>query len=148
MTSVIVLNADYQTHQIVSLNKAMSMLVREVAVVEEAEEGRTIGPFPRPRVLRLVRYVYIKWKHSADKKAKYSRNGVLRRDKYTCAFCEKFGNTVDHILPSSRGGRTDWMNCITSCLTCNNKKRDMTPHEAKMPLMFSPFVPTYSQLNK
>ncbi|HWV25882.1 MAG TPA: HNH endonuclease, partial [Aeromicrobium sp.] len=60
--SVLVLNASYEPLQRVSLRHAIKMLVREVAVVEE-EAGGTFGPFPVPKVLRLVRYVVTRWLH-------------------------------------------------------------------------------------
>ena len=55
MSGVIVLNASYEQLHVVSIPHAIRMLVREVAVVEEAHDGASIGPFPLPRVLRLVR---------------------------------------------------------------------------------------------
>src|SRR6476659_4001347 len=54
---VIVLNTDNTTRHTVSVQHAIRMLVREVAIVEEAQEGRKIGPYPWPIVLRLIRYV-------------------------------------------------------------------------------------------
>jgi hypothetical protein len=59
---VLVLNASYEPLQRVSLRHAIKMLVREVAVIEEEAEG-TFGPFPKPKVLRLVRYVVTRWRH-------------------------------------------------------------------------------------
>ncbi|RYJ07115.1 MAG: HNH endonuclease, partial [Actinomycetales bacterium] len=60
--SVLVLNASYEPLQRVSLRHAIKMLVREVAVVEESDD-ESFGPFPRPRVLRLVKYVVARWIH-------------------------------------------------------------------------------------
>jgi hypothetical protein len=57
VTGVIVLNTDDTALHTVSVNHAIKMLVREVAVVEEALAGQRIGPYPWPVVLRLVRYV-------------------------------------------------------------------------------------------
>src|SRR4051794_41962645 len=64
MSGVIVLNASYEQLHVVSIPHAIRMLVREVAVVEEAHDGASIGPFPLPRVLRLVRYVVMKWREA------------------------------------------------------------------------------------
>jgi hypothetical protein len=83
--SVIVLNASYEPLHTVSIQHAIRMLVREVAVVEEAHGERTIGPFPVPRVLRLVRYVVTHWRYAAGR-MKYSKHGVLRRDRFRCAY--------------------------------------------------------------
>ena len=57
MSGVIVLNTDNTALHTVSVQHAIRMLVREVAIVEEARVGHTIGPYPWPVVLRLIRYV-------------------------------------------------------------------------------------------
>ena len=63
MTVVLVLNADLGPLHRVSLRHAIRMLLREVAVVHEAEPDRLIGVYPVPRVLRLVSYVVTRWRH-------------------------------------------------------------------------------------
>jgi 5-methylcytosine-specific restriction endonuclease McrA len=122
------------------------MLVREVAVVEEAHGERTIGPFPVPRVLRLVRYVVTHWRYAAGR-MKYSKHGVLRRDKFRCAYCGlDNADTMDHVQPRSRGGRTEWLNAVAAHASCNERKGNRTPSEANMPLLWQPWVPTRAEL--
>lgn len=135
---VIVLNADYLPHQTVSVPHAIRMLHRRVAVVEEGDGDKVIGPYPWPKVVRLVRYVYARWIMPVDR---FTRLGMLRRDKYICRYCRGYGDTLDHVIPESRRGRTDWLNCVTACEDCNFKKADRTPKEAKMPLLWEPYVP-------
>ena len=62
MSSVLILNAGYEPLHRVSIQHAIRMLVREVAVVEESLDDKTIGHFPFPLVLRLVRYVKLNWR--------------------------------------------------------------------------------------
>jgi 5-methylcytosine-specific restriction endonuclease McrA len=144
--SVIVLNASYEPLHTVSIPHAIRMLVREVAVVEEAHGERTIGPFPLPRVLRLVRYVVTHWRYAAGR-MKYSKHGVLRRDKFRCAYCgQPNANTMDHVIPRSRGGGTDWMNAVAAHASCNERKGNRTPEEAGMPLLWQPWIPTRADL--
>jgi 5-methylcytosine-specific restriction endonuclease McrA len=50
--------------------------------------------------------------------------------------------TIDHIVPASRGGPLSWMNTVAACRDCNSRKADRTPDEARMPLLFAPFVPS------
>ena len=33
------------------------------------------------------------------------------------------------------------MNWVTACLSCNQRKADRMPEEAKMPLLYVPYVP-------
>jgi 5-methylcytosine-specific restriction endonuclease McrA len=144
--SVIVLNASYEPLHTVSIQHAIRMLVREVAVVEEAHGERTIGPFPVPRVLRLVRYVVTHWRYAAGR-MKYSKHGVLRRDKFRCAYCGLANaDTMDHVQPRSRGGRTEWLNAVAAHASCNERKGNRTPVEAGMPLLWQPWVPTRAEL--
>lgn len=73
------------------------------------------------------------------------REVLYARDRYICAYCgEKCKEsllTIDHIQPQSRGGKNYWMNTVTSCKDCNHTKADRTPEEAKMPLLYVPYVP-------
>lgn len=135
---VLVLNASYEPLQRVSLRHAIRMLVREVAVIEEVDDG-TFGPFPRPKVLRLVRYVVTRWMHRRSHLC--TKSAIKARDK-NCAYCGGSAETVDHVVPRSRGGLLTWENAVAACLRCNHKKGNRTPSEAGMPLLFTPARPT------
>ena len=141
--NVALLNASYEPLGTVTFQHAVRMLFRQVAMVEEAHEGRMIGPHPWPKVIRLVRYVAAKWMY---RPAGYTRRGVLVRDRHTCAYCGGRAATVDPVLPQSRGGGWTWLNTVAACERCNHRKGDRLPREAGMPLRFEPFVPTRAQL--
>jgi 5-methylcytosine-specific restriction endonuclease McrA len=68
------------------------------------------------------------------------------RDRYVCAYCgHKFAAddlTREHIVPTSRGGGDTWMNCITACRACNGHKGNRLPEEARLSLMYLPYVPS------
>lgn len=55
---------------------------------------------------------------------RYIRLKVLERDKYTCYWCNSPGFTIDHIIPWSKGGRTNLANCICACEKCNGARGD------------------------
>ena len=48
---------------------------------------------------------------------------VFRRDSYTCQYCGRrapeFPLHVDHIIPWSKGGKTEIKNLLTACRECN-----------------------------
>ena len=75
-----------------------------------------------------------------------SKDKLLRRDRMTCAYCGQHFSERDlqceHILPESRGGAWSWMNLVTACAWCNGRKADRTPEEARMPLLYLPYVPS------
>ena len=141
--SVMIFNAGgQQALGVVSYQHAIGMLVRRVATVHEAVPGQTFGPYPAPRSLELVRWVYTRWLYEATGARTFSRLAVLRRDRYRCAYCGRTGTTIDHIVPKSRGGRTSWTNCVAACASCNGKKANATPEEAGMRLTIVPRVPS------
>ncbi len=71
---------------------------------------------------------------------------LFARDRCVCAYCgDKFSAddlTREHIVPTSRGGVDSWMNCITACRPCNGHKGNRLPHEARLSLMYLPYVPS------
>jgi hypothetical protein len=74
---------------------------------------------------------------------------LFRRDRHTCGYCghehRYFRLTRDHITPISRGGRDTWMNVVTACRQCNGHKRNRTPEEAGMQLLYAPYVPNKAE---
>lgn len=144
MSDVLVINADLGPLHRVSLKHAIKMLVRQVAELHEFEGDMLIGIFPVPKVVRLIRYVYTKWRHTAG--PGWSRTGVLKRDHKVCGYCRGTATTVDHILPRSRGGRNVWKNTVAACDRCNQRKADRTPAEAGMALLVTPSTPTWGYL--
>ncbi|HKN53189.1 MAG TPA: HNH endonuclease [Amycolatopsis sp.] len=147
---VLVLNASYEPLQTVSVPHAIRMLVRNVAEIHESENGATFGVFPRPRIVRLLRYVVMKWRYTGA--PRWSRRGVLQRDGHKCAYCGRHATTVDHVTPISRGGaRTCWLNTVAACggsaRSCNARKGDKLPEEAGMKLRFTPRVPSWNDLS-
>lgn len=54
------------------------------------------------------------------------RKMILNRDKGICAYCGNYGDTIDHILPKSKGGLSVFSNCICSCIDCNKTKGNLS----------------------
>ena len=71
---------------------------------------------------------------------------LFTRDRGLCAYCGQhfaFDDlTREHIVPVSRGGQDSWMNCITACRGCNGRKGSRLPEEARMGLLYLPYVPS------
>ena len=55
-----------------------------------------------------------------------SRRGVFARDGWRCAYCRGPAETIDHVVPRSRGGRHAWENVVAACARCNHTKGDRT----------------------
>ena len=54
--------------------------------------------------------------------------------------------TLDHVIPRAQGGESRWENCVLACLTCNKRKADHTPEQARMRLRKQPAKPTWKPL--
>ena len=98
-----------------------------------------------PRVLRLYRYEKV-----PRQTLRFNRRNLFARDNYQCQFCQKHFPpaqlSLDHVLPRSRGGKTNWENVVCSCLKCNGRKGDRTPDEAGMRLAKRPVQPNQNPL--
>ncbi len=147
--AVLVLNASYEPLNVVSIKRAVVLLLKEKAEVVEAAERYLHAErlsLPYPLVIRLVQYVKIP-RHFA---LPLTRRMVLARDQYTCQYCgARPGSselTLDHVIPRSRGGRKTWENVVAACRRCNQRKDDRTPAEANMRLLRPPFRPRYVAL--
>ena len=42
----------------------------------------------------------------------------------SCIYCGKKSESIDHVLPRSRGGLSVTENCVPACLSCNGQKSD------------------------
>ena len=145
---VLVLNAGYEPLSLVSVRRAVVLLLHEKAELLEATQQMLSSAnrsFPVPLVIRLVHYVKL-----PHRRVPATRTTVMLRDAYICQYCgETPGRnhlTVDHVVPRSRGGVHDWHNLVTACKRCNQKKGSHTPDEAMMHLIRKPVEPSYIAL--
>lgn len=98
--------------------------------------GRLVEIYITPAVLLNIRSeVYAKLNKQAHSKTQRAtmtndlREAIKKRDNYTCCIC---GNSVykepnlllevDHIIPISKGGKTEASNLQTLCWRCNRAK--------------------------
>ena len=76
---------------------------------------------------------------------RFSRQNIYLRDGYRCQYCHWVGHasnlTLDHLLPSAKGGKTTWENIVTACKTCNMKKGSKTIEELGRRLQRPPSRP-------
>ncbi len=143
---MLVLNATYEPINVCTVRRATVLLLKEKAEVIEIgphELHWARGSLPRPVVIRLVTYVRIP---RDTHKRKITRRAVFARDGWTCQYCGSRSNlTVDHVIPRSKGGASNWENIVASCAPCNRRKGDQLPakanmHPRRMPSAPSPHV--------
>ena len=144
----ILLNTDYTYLANISWKRAVCLVVKgKVEVIKYAEKviKNFDGSFIMkvPIVIKLVKIIRILYKT----KVPFSKKNVIIRDEFTCGYCGKKGGnlTIDHIVPRSRMGKTNFENCVASCKECNHKKGNLTPSEANMYLKHKPTQPTIQE---
>ena len=137
---VLVLNATYEPINVTAARRAIVLVLKGVATTEE-ENGAFLHSARMairvPSVIRLTEFRRIPYQTRA-----LSRKNILMRDRYTCQFCGRIlpahELTIDHVIPRSRGGQTDWDNVVACCQRCNTAKGDRFPEEAGLRLLRPP----------
>lgn len=140
---VLVLNASYEPINVCTVRRAAVLILKNRAeVLEKGDwalhaESLTLD---RPVVIRLLTYVRIP--RDAHRR-KITRRAVFARDRWTCQYCgqERGHLTVDHVIPRSKGGASNWENIVTSCAPCNRRKGDRLPKQANMVPARAPRAP-------
>lgn len=146
---VLVLNRNWQAIHVCSVNRAIALLVQDLAYVvtenyetynfdswrsfsQAAEEAEAMGRSVRyihspsfrlrvPDVILLTRYTRV-----PPRTVKFNRRNIYLRDNYQCQYCGckpcREELTIDHVNPRSRGGRSTWENVVLACQDCNSRK--------------------------
>lgn len=95
-----------------------------------------------PEVIRLTRYDRLPRREVA-----FTRHNIYEHYRYRCCYCGGRFSTrelnLDHVVPKSRGGPTNWENIVTACLPCNGRKANRLPKEAGMRLLAGPTRPKW-----
>lgn len=174
--SVLVLNRQYMAIHVVDVKRAFGLLMRQLAEVIHIEDGvyanydfdswreisalraefEEVDPhsdwvrsvnfqIQAPRVLRLLHFDRV-----PRQRVRLNRRNLFARDGNLCQYCGNSFPTselsIDHVVPSCRGGQTTWENVVCACVRCNVRKGGRTPSEAHMKLIKKPVRPHRSPL--
>ena len=145
MDQTLLLNATYEPLKVVNWQKAITLLCQgkvEVISVYDREIRAVSFSIKLPSVIRLLRYIKIKRRFDY---VPFSRANIYARDNHTCQYCgdslPTSELTFDHVVPVAHGGRKDWENIVTCCISCNRRKGGRTPDQAGMRLIRHPKRP-------
>lgn len=137
---VLVLNSTYEPINVCTTRRAIVLILKGLARTEERHEKlyhSARNSLHVPSVIRLTDY-----KHIPFERKSLSRKNILLRDHYTCQYCSKVFNpadlTLDHVIPRSKGGSSNWDNLVACCKRCNNRKGNKLPDEVGMKLLKRP----------
>lgn len=164
-TDVLVLNRNYFAIQVCDWKKAFSLLFQGAAetvdenlqtynfkdwadlseMMKESPNGFINTPTLKlavPEIIKLTTYSKL-----PRAQVKFTRSAIYNHYKNRCCYCGNIFKSselnLDHVMPSSRGGKTNWSNIVTSCIPCNTKKSNRTPDEAGMTLLVRPTEPKW-----
>src|ERR1700686_1046450 len=143
MHVALVLTPWMHPHRVTEWHESISLaLSRKADVLEEYDEVVRSPSITVqiPAVLRLKKNLA---RPKTDEK--FSRSNVYTRDQWTCQYCGEKKTprqlTYDHVLPFSKGGKTDWHIIVSACGRCNRRKANKTPEKAGMRLLKHPVKP-------
>lgn len=140
MERVLLLNATFEPLCSVNVRRAVVLMLKGKAEVLERDGGALHSErltIAIPSVIRMLYFVKVPYYGRAN----LSRKAVFARDSWTCQYCGSKAETVDHVVPRSRGGEHEWGNVVAACKRCNCKKRDKLPHQASLSLRRNPGIP-------
>ena len=142
MRRVLLLNVTYEPLTTVGLRRAVCLVLGDKAEIVHNDAGGQLLHSARvevvtPSVIRLRRYIRIPQRNRVP----LTRAALMRRDNYKCAYCGRHGETIDHVLPRSRGGQHTWENTVAACQLCNHRKADRLLSEIGWTLPVAPAVP-------
>ena len=139
---VLLLNTTFEPLTALPLRRAVVLVVCGKAEVVHGDPGGLMvhsatSAVLVPSVIRLSNYVRVPYRARVP----LTRAGLMHRDRYRCAYCGARAETVDHVVPRSRGGQHTWQNCVASCAKCNHRKADRLLSELGWRLRVVPTAP-------
>ena len=119
----LILNSTFQPLSIASAKRSVALLLsKKINVLKESKlqirsENEIITV---PKVALLTYYV----KAPYARRVALNRSNIFIRDFNTCQYCGSSAESIDHIIPKSKGGENVWSNVVACCKRCNLIKAD------------------------
>jgi 5-methylcytosine-specific restriction endonuclease McrA len=164
---VLILNSNMYAIQVASWERALTLLYLDRARVvdeeyrtydfrdwidlsqamQESPSGFVHTPYFKMAIPEVIALKF--FDRVPQQAVPFTRRNIYHHYGYRCCYCAKKLPTtdlnLDHVIPRSRGGATDWTNIVTSCIPCNLRKGDKLPHEAGMDLVIPLSLPKRRQ---
>ncbi len=142
--TVLLLNASFEPLRVITVRRALGLVIAakaDLIVPLEDQVIRSTGgaTFEVPAVVRLRRMVRVPFQATAP----LSRRAIQTRDAHRCQVtgCSRKGQTIDHVVPRSRGGTHEWTNVVMMCVRHNSQKGDRSLDELGWSLKCEPEAP-------
>ena len=134
------LNASFEPLCVVSVRRAVVLVLKEKAVIVSRDDGR--APFRADALPGADR-------HPADPlragpvpvRVPLSRRAVFARDGHRCQYCGRPAENIDHVVPRSRGGEHAWENVVAALPAVQRRKENRMLAETDLRLHRRPVAP-------
>lgn len=140
MARALVLNSTYEPLAVVGSRRAVVLVLngRAAVVAVNGEvwhsERHSLSV---PTVVRLHRFVRVPFERDIP----VTRRAIFGRDEHRCQYCGNAAESLDHVVPRSRGGEHSWDNVVACCRRCNLRKGDRLPGDVGLSLIRRPQRP-------
>ncbi len=139
---VLLLNASFEPLTALPLRRAIVLVVCGKAdVLHDDGAGLVLhsatASVLAPSVIKLCTFVRVPYRAWVP----MTRAALMHRDRYHCGYCGARAETIDHVVPRSRGGEHCWENCVACCSLCNHRKADRLLSELGWKLRVAPRAP-------
>jgi 5-methylcytosine-specific restriction endonuclease McrA len=143
----LVLSSSYEPVAIFDWKRAFNKILNKRAEIIADYTDRHLNSFEQafkaPSIIRLLYFVSLPKNNTMFEP--FTRKNIFIRDGGKCCYCDKKLKLSelhwDHIVPRDQGGKSNWQNICSCCLSCNLKKKNRTPAEAGMKLLRKPYAP-------
>jgi 5-methylcytosine-specific restriction endonuclease McrA len=136
----LILNATHQPLAVVTARRAVVLVLKDKAEVV-VPDGMVFHSerleVEAQSVVRLRYFVKVPYRA----RAALTRRAVFARDDWSCQYCGRAAENLDHVVPRSRGGAHSWENVVAACRRCNSRKENRLPNEVGLSLPRKPFAP-------
>jgi 5-methylcytosine-specific restriction endonuclease McrA len=140
MVRALVLNATYEPLAVVAGRRAAVLVMADKADPVDGSGAWLHAEhlaIEVPSVIKLRTVVKV----TRNREIPISRRGVFARDDHRCQYCGDRAETLDHVVPRSRGGTHTWENVVAACRPCNVRKADHLLTELRLRLEREPLRP-------
>ncbi|OHT77577.1 HNH endonuclease [Mycobacteroides chelonae] len=139
---VLLLNSTYEPLTALPMRRAVIMLLCGKADVVHDDPGAPVihsatTSVAVPSVIRLRTFVRVPYRARVP----MTRAALMHRDRFRCAYCGGRADTIDHVIPRSKGGAHSWENCVACCSSCNHRKADRLLADLGWALHTTPMPP-------
>ena len=161
--SVLVLNRSWQPINVMSVQKALSMMASNAATAFDFSGGNFVpvkwadwlelpvragddGIRTPSRVVRVPRVIIaVQFNKVPLKRPRLSLKHLRERDNHRCAYTQRLLKreecSMEHVNPKSKGGATEWKNVVLADKRINNIRGNRTLKEAGLSLKIKPHEP-------